>query len=168
MTINRIQPAVAEVRGYTVYNIYGLDEQGNPAEDSMIVIRTKGGIAEKMTSRADQPTALMGTKRMIVSSGYIYVGKGKADGMPIIIIPLLGDNNFVNNLLLMHIHFNETLSLSEKTRVLGYRYHDIKNIVNEFNMPWRDEYLESFTLEELFSEPVEFIAGQIKTQFGQP
>ncbi|MBN1472552.1 MAG: SIS domain-containing protein [Syntrophaceae bacterium] len=167
LTTNRIQPAIVEIRGYTVYDIIGLDEQGNPTDGSTIVIRSKGGIAEKMTSRADHPTALMGTKRMIVSSGHIYVGKGKSDGMPIVIIPLLGDNNIVSNLLLIHINYNEILPLREKINVLGYRYHDIRNLINEFNLPWSDEYLASFKLEDLFSEPVEVIVGKIKSQFSK-
>ena len=167
MTINRIQPAVAAVRGYTVYDITGLDDQGNPEEGSTIVIRTKGGITTNMKSRADQPTALMGTKRMIVSSGRTYVGKGKSDGMPIVIIPLLGDNNVVSYLLLIHIKYNETLSPSKKRDVLGYRYNDIKNLINEYNLPWHDEYLESFSLASLFSESIEMIAGQIKSQVSQ-
>ena len=167
LTINRIQPAVASVRGYTVYDISGLDEKGNPAENSMIVIRAKGGIAANMTSRANNPTTLMGTKRTIASSGHTYVGRGKSDSMPIIVIPLLGDNNIVSYLLLIHINYNEKLQLSDKTNVLGYRYHDIRNLVNEFNIPWRDEYLESFSLEELFSESVETIAGQIKNLYSQ-
>jgi glutamine---fructose-6-phosphate transaminase (isomerizing) len=167
LTINRIQPAVAAVRGYTVYDISGLDEQGNPAENSMIVIRAKGGVAANMKSRADHPTALMGTKRMIVSSGHTYVGRGKSDGVPLAIIPLLGDNNVVGNLLLIHIHYSETLPLGEKTKVLGYRYQDIRNLINEFNLPWHDEYLESFSLEFLFSEQVEMIAEQIKSQLGK-
>lgn len=165
LTVNRIQPAIAAVRGYTLYDINGLDGQGNPTEDSMIVTRKKGGTASNMKSRAEKITVLMGTKRMIVSAGHTYIGKGKSDGMPIVIIPLLGDNNFVNSLLLLHIHYNETLPLKEKTKTLGYRYHDIKNLVNEFNFPWRDEYLETFPLEELFSESIESIAGKIKSQF---
>ena len=50
---------------------------------------------------------------------------------------------------------------------MGYRYQDIRNLINEYNLPWHDEYLESISLELLFSEPIEVIAGQIKTQFGQ-
>jgi len=167
LTINRIQPAIASVRGFTVYDINGLDEKGNPAEHSMIAIRTKGGIASDMKSRASHATVLMGTKRMIVSSGHTYVGRGKSDGMPIVIIPLLGENNFVNHLLLIHIIYNETLTLSEKINVLGYRYHDIRNLVTEFNLPWRDEYLAHFSLEDLFSDSVEGLSGQIKSQFGK-
>ena len=164
-TINRIQPGITDMPGYTLYDISHLDEQGNPADNSTIVIRTKGGVAEKMKSRADQPTALMGTKRMIVSSGHIYVGKGKSDHMPIVIIPLLGDHNVVSHLLLLHINYNEALPVAEKAAVLGYRYQDIRNLVNEFNIPWHDEYLSAFSLADLFSEPVETIAGQIKNQF---
>jgi len=165
-TINRIQPAIDDVRGYTVYDVSDLDEQGNPAENSMIVIRTKGGTAANMKSRADHTTALMGTKRMIVSAGHTYVGKGKSDAMPIVIIPLLGDNNVVSNLLLLHINYNESLPLKEKIKTLGYRYHDILNLITEFNFPWQDEYLEAFSLEALFSESIESIAGQIKIRFG--
>jgi glucosamine--fructose-6-phosphate aminotransferase (isomerizing) len=168
LTIKRIQPAIATIRGYTAYDISGLDEKGNPAENSIIAIRTQGGIAANMKSRANKPTALMGTKRMIASSGHTYVGKGKSDGMPIVIIPLLGDSNVVSCLLLIHITYNESLPLKEKINVLGYRYHDIKNLVNEFNIPWRDEYLASFSLEDLFSESVDVMAGQIKSQYSPP
>ncbi|MCK7504343.1 MAG: hypothetical protein MZV70_09825 [Desulfobacterales bacterium] len=83
-------------------------------------------------------------------------------------LPLLGENNFVGNLLLIHIDYNEILCLSsEKKNVLGYRYHDIRNLINEYNLSWHDEYLESISLESLFSEPIEVIAGQIQKQFGQ-
>lgn len=164
LTINRIQPAIAALRGYTVYDVNHLDEQGNPAEDSTIVIRKKDGVAAKMKSRADQPTGLMGSKRTIVSTGHVYIGKGKSDGAPIVVLPLLGDNNFVSHLLLIHVEYNETLPMGKKRDVLGYRYNDIKNLINEYNFPWHDEYLESFSLGSLFSEPIEVIAGQIKSQ----
>ena len=117
-----------------------------------------------MKSRADQPTGLMGSKRTIVSTGHVYIGKGKSDGAPIVVLPLLGDNNFVSHLLLIHVEYNETLPMGKKRDVLGYRYNDIKNLINEYNLPWHDEYLESFSLGSLFSEPIEVIAGQIKSQ----
>ncbi len=167
LAINRIQQAIEAIRGYVVYNISGLDKQGNPSDDSTIVIQKKDGTAAQMKSRADQPTELMGTKRTIVSTGHIYIGKGKSDGASILVLPLLGENNFVNNLLLIHINYNERLALSEKRNVLGYRYNDIRNLINEYNLPWQDEYLESISLESLFSEPVEAIAGQIQSKFSK-
>jgi len=39
----------------------------------------------------------MGTKRTIVSTGHVYIGKGKADGASIVILPLRGKNDFVSN-----------------------------------------------------------------------
>ncbi|MBN1471021.1 MAG: SIS domain-containing protein [Syntrophaceae bacterium] len=166
-TIKRIQPAIAEIRGYTIYDINHLDEKGNPADDSMIVVRTKSGIASGMKSRADNPTALMGVKRTIVSTGHIYLGRGKMDSAPIMIIPLRKEESKISNLLLIHIIFNEALNLSEKITALGYQYNDIRNLINEYNLIWNDRYLESFSLESLFSEPTDVIAGQIKLQYNQ-
>jgi glucosamine--fructose-6-phosphate aminotransferase (isomerizing) len=162
LAISRIQPAVLAVRGYTLYNINNLDEEGNPTEGSTIVIREKGGVAKQMISRAENSKLLMGTKRTIVSTGNIYMGKGKADGASILVLPLLGENDFVGNLLLLHIDYNELLSLSEKKEVLGYRYNDIRNLVNEYNVNWDDNYLEKIPLIDLFSEPVENLAGRIR------
>lgn len=162
LTINKVQPAVLTVRGYTIYNVNNLNEEGNPTEGSTIVIREKGGVARQMMSRAETSKLLMGTKRTIVSTGNVYIGKGKADGASILVLPLLGEDGFVNNLLLLHIEYNELLSLGEKKEVLGYRYNDIRNLVNEYNMTWDDRFLEKIPLADLFSEPVENLAGRIK------
>ncbi len=162
MTISRIQPAISAVRGYTVYAINNLDDRGNPAEGSIIKIRKKGGVAKNMKSRAESSVMLMGTKRTIVSTGHAYIGKGKADGAAIVILPVLGENEFVSNLVLLHVDYNELLPVGKKKEVLGYRYNDIRNLVNEYNIVWDDNYLEKIPLIDLFSEPVENIAGRIK------
>ena len=167
LSIHRLQPAVAVVQGYTVYDISGLDEQGHPVQDSTIAIRAKGGVAVDMKSRADHSTTLMGVKKTIVSTGHIYLGRGKTDSAPIMIIPLQGASAQISNLLLIHIIFNETLNLSGKIEVLGYRYDDIRNLINEYNLTWNDRYLDTIPLESLFSEPIEAIAGQIKSQFSK-
>ena len=162
MTVSRIQPAISAVRGYTVYAINNLDAQGNPAEGSTIAVRKKGGVAKDMKSRAETSTILMGTKRTIVSTGHVYIGNGKADGAAIVILPLLGENESVSNLLLLHVDYNELLPVGKKKEVLGYRYNDIRNLVNEYNINWDDSYLEKIPLADLFSEPVEILAGRIK------
>ena len=167
LSIHRLQPAVAAVRGYTVYDISGLDEHGHPIQDSTIAIRAKGGIAVDMKSRADHSTTLMGVKKTIVSTGDVYLGRGKTDSAPIMIIPLQGAGAQISNLLLIHIIFNETLNLSEKIEVLGYRYDDIRNLIDEYNLTWNDRYLDTMSLESLFSEPIEVIAGQIKSRHRQ-
>jgi glucosamine--fructose-6-phosphate aminotransferase (isomerizing) len=165
LTISRIQPAIAKIKGYTLYEVNHLDEQGNPANNSTIAVCAKGGVAAKMKSRADNPTALMGVKRTIVSTGHVYLGRGKTDNAPIVIIPLRGEKTTVNNLLLIHVQFNESLELPDKIAVLGYRYNDIRNLIDEYNFPWNDRYLEDIELESLFSEPIEVIVSLIKSRF---
>jgi hypothetical protein len=78
------------------------------------------------------------------------------------VLPLLGENNFIRNLLLIHVDYNELLSMREKKEVLGYRYNDIMNLVNEYNVIWHDRYLEKMPLADLLSEPIEDIASRIK------
>ena len=162
LTVNRVQPAIVAVNGYTIYDISCLDEQGNPAENTIIAVRAKGGVALGMKSRSDDPAALMGVKRTIVSTGHVYIGKGKADGAPIVILPLRTDGEYVTNLLLLHVEYNELLPVSKKKEVLGYRYNDIRNLVNEYNIAWDDNYLEKIPICDLFSEPLEFLAGRIR------
>ena len=162
MTVSRIQPVVSVVRGYTLYDINNLDTRGNPAEDSTITIRKKDGIATQMISRAETSRLLMGTKRTIVSTGHVYIGKGKADGASIIILPLKSGSDFVSHLLLLHVEYNELLPVNKKKDVLGYRYNDIRNLVNEYNIVWNDNYLERIPISDLFSEPIEILAGRIR------
>jgi glucosamine--fructose-6-phosphate aminotransferase (isomerizing) len=163
-TIHRLQPAAAAVRGYTVYSVGGLDEQGHPGPDATIAVCAKGGIALRMNSRAEQPTKLMGVKKTIVSTGHVYLGRGKTDSSSIMVIPLQGADGRTGNLLLIHITFNENLSGPEKIEALGHRYDDIRNLINEYNLIWNDRYLEGLSLEFLFSEPIEEIARKIQAR----
>jgi glutamine---fructose-6-phosphate transaminase (isomerizing) len=67
---------------------------------------------------------------------------------------------------LIHVEFNESLSVKGKKEVLGYKFNDIRNLVNEYNLPWDDRYLENISTGILLGEPVEVIAGQIKKSLG--
>jgi glucosamine--fructose-6-phosphate aminotransferase (isomerizing) len=164
LAIRSVQPAILSMVGYTLYAINNLDQEGNPQDASTITIRQRGGIALQMRSRVEQSNLLMGAKKTIVSIGHVYLGRGKTDGAPIMIVPLLGEGMGVRNLLLIHIRYNESLNPPGKIDALGYRFNDLRNLINEYNLPWNDRYLESISLETLFSEPVDFIAGQIKSK----
>ena len=111
IAIRTIQKAVSDVRGYTLYAVDNLDPDGVPQDSSTIAIVKRGGISLKMKSRAEYSRHLMGAKRTIVSMGHVYAGRGKTDGAPIVIIPLLGEGPGVRNLLLVHIVYNEALTL---------------------------------------------------------
>ena len=127
----------------------------------MIAIQSRDGVARGMKSRADHPTALMGVKRTIVSTGHVYIGKGHADGALIVILPLRSATEFISHLLLLHVEYDESLPIGKRKEVLGYRYNDIKNLVNEYNIRWDDRYLGKINLADLFSKPVDILAGQI-------
>ncbi len=166
LAIARIQPAIAALNGYTLYGIDNLDAEGNPADTTTITIKRREGVSLTMRSRTENAGNLMGTKRTIVSTGQVYIGRGKSDGASIVVIPLLADKGSIGNLLLIHVEFNEALSVKGKKEVLGYRFNDIRNLVNEYNLPWDDRYLENISTGVLLGESVEAIAGQIRNSLG--
>lgn len=162
LDISRIQRAVADIRGYTLYAINHLDTEGKPGEDATIVIVSRGGVSAGMRSRAETSGRLMGTKKGIVASGHIYVGLGKSDSAPLMIIPLLGGEDLVRHLLLIHVSFNEALSVGERKEVMGERVNDIRNLIQEYNLSWDDRELEKIAVATLLGEPAEVVAGAIK------
>jgi glucosamine--fructose-6-phosphate aminotransferase (isomerizing) len=74
-----------------------------------------------MVSRAETSKSLMGTKRTIARTGNLYVGLGRVDGRPLVIIPLLRGGEGVSGLLLVHVNFNVTLTAADKVEILGER-----------------------------------------------
>jgi len=161
-TIGRIQPAVAAVRGYTLYEIEDLDGDGNPTDSSRIRIADRGGIARDMASRVERRPLLVGTKRTIVSTRHVYVGRGRYDNASIVVVPILGETSVVRHLLLVHVLFQEDLSVGERIAVLGYKLNDIRNMINEYNLTWDDAYLADLSVSDLLSEPAEIIVERIK------
>ena len=162
LAVSKIQRAISDIRGYTLYDINNLDEEGEPLDISTISIRSRGGVSLQLRSRVENSGRLMGTKKTIVRTGSVYAGLGKSDGAAITLIPLLGEKPGVRSLLLGHVTFNEALSVGEKIATLGDRYNDIKNLVNEYNLPWDDGYLEKMSIGILLGESVEFIATKIR------
>ncbi|MBE9547592.1 MAG: SIS domain-containing protein, partial [Proteobacteria bacterium] len=160
--IKRIQKAISLVKGYTLYDINNLDAEGKPQDTSTIAINRRGGISLQMKSRAEASSTLMGTKKTIVRTGEVYVGLGKSDGASIVTMPLLKERSGVKNLLLIHTEFNESLVPDERKESLGDRYYDIRNLIDEYNLPWDDSYLERIPMGILLGEAPEVIAAEIK------
>ncbi|MCL5807852.1 MAG: hypothetical protein M1418_04775 [Deltaproteobacteria bacterium] len=160
--VSVLQRAVAAINGYTLYTINHLDAEGKPGEEATIAIAGRGGISAAMRSRAETSGRLMGTKKGIVASGHIYVGRGKSDGAPLIIIPLLGGDDLVRHLLLIHVNFNEALSVWERKEILGERVNDIRDLIQEYNLPWDERELGKVPVAILLGEPAEVIAGLIR------
>jgi glucosamine--fructose-6-phosphate aminotransferase (isomerizing) len=104
----------------------------------------------------------MGTKKGIVASGQIYVGQGRSDGAPIVIIPILDEEDRVRHLLLIHVDFNEALPVPDRKEILGERIDPIRDLIQEYNLPWDEAILGEIPLAVLLGEPVEVIAAQIR------
>jgi glucosamine--fructose-6-phosphate aminotransferase (isomerizing) len=160
--LSRIQKALANVRGYTLYGVNGLDAEGKPTENSTIVVKQRAGVSLGMKSRAEKQGALLGTKNMIVRTGHVYIGAGKTDRAPIVIIPMMRDGKIIRELLLVHVEYNDALSVEDKKDVLGYTYYDIRNLLTEYNLPWNDQYLEGIPTGFLLAESIETIVAEIR------
>lgn len=157
----RIQGGLRAVRGYMLYDVRDLDFEGKPRESSRISIARRDGVTVSMTSRVEKDRRLMGTKKTIVSTGKIHVGRGTYDGAPIVIVPLLGERAFVSSLLLLHVDFHDELPLERKKDILGEKFEWIQDHVSEYTIPWDDAMIESFPPAFLLGETAEAIAGAI-------
>jgi glucosamine--fructose-6-phosphate aminotransferase (isomerizing) len=159
--VRRLQNAISGINGYTLYRIDNLGSNGKPVDTTTIKIGTRSGVSLAMKSRVEKPGPVKGTKRTIISTGEIYAGLGKTDKAPIVIIPLLGDGHVIRHILLIHVDFKKDLTPSEKKEVLGDKFNKINNLVDEYNLPWDDNYLERLSIEFLLGEGVDVIVGNI-------
>jgi glucosamine--fructose-6-phosphate aminotransferase (isomerizing) len=161
--IKRLQNALVGVKGYTLYEVGGLDEQGVPTNASTLAIVSRHGVTTSMHSRYDKPSPLKGTKNTIVRTGKVYAGIGRSDNAPIVIVPIFGQQRIITHLLLLHVDFDEGLGIEQKKATLGLKLNDITNLINEYNIPWKDEFLKGLSLKYLLNEDVEVIAEKIRS-----
>ncbi|MCK4534261.1 MAG: SIS domain-containing protein, partial [Syntrophobacterales bacterium] len=161
-TVRRLQNAILNIRGYTLYNISDLNYDGKPADFTTISINKRGGVSLEMKSRAEgKPRPLKGTKKNIIGIGEVYAGLGKTDRAPVVIIPLLGTDHRIRHILLLHVDFKGDLIAAEKKDVLGDKFNKINNLINEYDLPWDDRYLDKLSIESLLGEGVDVIVGKI-------
>ena len=165
MVLKNLQGIISRIEGSVCYQISGLNLLGEPVDDTTIEIKNKRGIAAQIPSRIETNTKLMGSKRIIVAQGNVYIGKGRKDDRSILVIPILSSSpstaNIIEYLLLLHISFKQNVSLPTKIKALGGKYEHIKNIVQENSTAWEDYFLESLDIQELFGRSAEKIAELI-------
>jgi len=168
LVLKNVQAIIDQIEGSILYRIDGLNFLGEPAERTTIEIINKQGPTAKLPSRVETDNALKGTKRIIVTQGNVYIGKGRKDDRSILVIPILATSdthlNRIENLLLLHISFIENVPLHAKIKALGGKYEHIKNIVQENSIPWSDAFLEEVETQELFGRSAEKIGEFIVTQ----
>ena len=170
IVLKNLQGIISQVTGTIVYRIEGLNLLGEPVEETTIAVVSKKGIVKNTASRVEADNQLKGTKRIIVSQGNVYIGKGRKDERSLVAVPILSGSslspNIIEYLVLLHIAFEENVPLETKIKALGGKYEHIKNIVQENSIAWTDQFLELVEIEELFGRSAEKVGEFIVLNAG--
>jgi glucosamine--fructose-6-phosphate aminotransferase (isomerizing) len=141
-----LDPAVAEISGYTRYGIDG---------DTITVV-DRGGISQQIASRVDRNPVLVGTKRRVASEREVLVARGRSDGRTIIMVPEVKAGSSTG-ITLLQVRFHERLDAPTMRGVLiGYdrRYDRLVDWVTETEGTFDDRLLAELPVEELLIEPI--------------
>lgn len=167
VTLRVVSQAVEKVSGVTCYQVDGLGTMGEVTAASTIKVVSKSGRAAGMRSRADHMHALVGTKEWCVRRGATYIGRGRKDHCPLLIVPS-APRGQVERLALLHLDLHQQLDLDQKVsllRDLGGRYEDIKSQVLETDAEWSDSVLEQFSPDDLILLPTEQLTERVLACF---
>lgn len=171
MVLKNLQSVIERIKGSVLYQIDFLNLLGEPTEESTIELVSKDGSSSEIRSRVEDDNQLKGTKRIIVSEGNVYIGKGRKDDRSILIIPIISASpdkpNVIEYLYLLNISFQTDVPLANKIKALGGKYESIKNIVQENSLPWAEENLELIEIGELFGISAEKIGESIVAYFAK-
>ncbi len=155
-TLADLDPAIAEVVGFTRYRVEGLDA----SDDGSAVIIDRGGISLNIPSRTDRDPALRGTKHRVATEKRLLVAVGRRDNRQMIIVPEVKDSETVG-LTLLFVRMHEYLDASTARGVLqGYRnrYAAIRDAVTETEPNFREDLLESQSVVDLLTLDVAKLA----------
>ncbi len=155
--LHALDPAIEEILGYTRYRIDGI------ANGATIHVVSQGGICKDLPSRTADDPRLRGTKNTVANERAVLVAVGRTDNKSIVLIPE-SDKGVCTGLVLLHTRFRDELDASSLRVVLtGYRnrYARLRDQVAETNAELRDEDLESLSILELLTAPLEPLADRI-------
>ncbi len=165
MVLRNIQKILSGIKGMTLYRVSGVNLLGEPTDDTTITVLEKQGTSASIPSRSETDHTLKGSKRIIVRQGNIFLGKGRKDDRPVIIIPVISGDpahpNMIEHLLLLEVAFKTGVDLATRVKALGGKHEHIKNIVQENSITWKDEHLDMIPMDELFGRSAEKVAEMI-------
>ncbi len=141
-----LDPAVADVRGYTRYRIDG---------DTISII-DRGGISRDLPSRVERTTELRGTKHRVASEREVLIAVGRSDGRTLAFVPEVKGGE-TTGITLLHLAFHERLPADVMRGVLqGYdrRYDRLVDWVTETEGSFDDSLLGELGVAELLIEPI--------------
>ena len=157
-TLAALDPAVAEVTGWSRYRIEG-DVGSASSPDVTIWLTDRGGTALGIESRTVANPQLRGTKHRAAFEREVTVARG-SDSRTVLHIPETKDGS-TTGLTLLHCRFVERLAAPAMRSVLmGYRgrYGALADAVTE-TLPWfRDDLLGTLDVFELLTRPVYVLA----------
>ena len=154
-----LDPAVAEVVGFTRYRVDGPDGQV-----PTVAIVDRGGVSVGIPSRTDRDPTLRGTKHRVVVERVVLVTRGARDGRTIVLVPEVKDREAVG-LTLLHVVLRDRLSPEVVRGVLqgyGNRYGAVRDAVCETEPDLRDDLLAELPIVDLLTEPVQTIADRLR------
>jgi len=155
-----LDPAVADVAGYTRYQVDGLDGASPTA-----AIVDRGGVSTGIRSRTDGDPALRGTKHRVAVDRDVLVTRGVRDDRIIVLVPEVKDRETVG-ITLLHVALRERLSPDVLRGVLqgyGNRYAAVRDAVCETEPELRDDLLAEVPVVNLLADPVPDIADRLRT-----
>jgi glucosamine--fructose-6-phosphate aminotransferase (isomerizing) len=141
-----LDPAVAEVTGFTRYGIAG----------SHLSVVDRGGISREVVSRVDRDPSLVGTKRRVANEREVLVARGRRDDRTVILVPEV-KADVTTGITLLHVRFHDRLDAATMRSVLnGYdrRYDRLVDWVSETEGVFDDRLLGELPVDELLIEPI--------------
>ncbi|MGH9223479.1 MAG: SIS domain-containing protein [Acidimicrobiales bacterium] len=148
-----LEPAVAQVAGWTRYQIEGTDDAAT------IRVVDRGGIAREIPTRTDQDPRLRGSKHRAATLREVLVARGGADQRTVVIVPeVKGD---VTGITLLQATFHDRLPAGVAQSVLaGYldRYDALVDAVTERVPAFDESVLGEIPIVDLLTQPVHLLA----------
>ena len=154
-----LDPAVAEVVGFTRYRIEG--EVGG-RDDATIVVVDRGGLGRELRSRTEENPTLRGTKHRVAYEREVTVARGRSDSRTVILVPEVKDQH-CTGLTLLHVRFRDDAGLPTVRSVMaGYRNRlaALRDAVTETEPVFREDLLTSVDLVDLLTRPVYDLADE--------
>ncbi|HET6964655.1 MAG TPA: SIS domain-containing protein [Acidimicrobiales bacterium] len=161
-TLAALDPAVAEVHGYTRYRI----EWTQPEPTAAVV--DQGGDARGLRSRTERDPRLLGSKHRAAEEREVTVVRGASDGRTVILVPEAKGQQ-VTGMTLLHVRFHDRLPAEQAAAVLeGYRtrYNALADAVTETEPFFDRDHLADEPITDLLTEPVYQLAGRWRRSAG--
>lgn len=153
-----LDPAVAEILGFTRYRIEGEPKSGT----AMVNVVDRGGVSLGLKSRAEEPTLLVGTKRHVAVEHEVLVARGRADDRTVILVPEVKGGHAVG-VTLLHVRFHSILDPAIMRPVLqeyDRRYDRLVDWVLETEGEMDDSLLGRVSVGDLLILPISDVANR--------